>query len=194
MDKALTDSRRRAILGAARRLLVRRGFQDALLEEVAREAGVAKGTLFLYYRSKDELFSAAFADLADRLGRALEALPRSGLRGRPLLLSAVRTILHHFERNRDFMAHFGSGRFPGCGASSRRRLMGRMAENLSKVVSLLRRSGSSGARFRTDEYKAAALFGLCRSAVMHKMITGRARPLEATARRVVELFLHGVSR
>jgi len=47
------------ILDAARRLLIGRGFQDLALDDIAREAGVAKGTLFLYYKSKDELFTAS---------------------------------------------------------------------------------------------------------------------------------------
>jgi len=46
------------LLGAALELFVEKGFAATRVEEVARRAGVSKGTLFLYYESKDELFKA----------------------------------------------------------------------------------------------------------------------------------------
>lgn len=46
------------LLDAALSLFVEKGFAATRTEEVARQAGVAKGTLYLYYPSKDELFKA----------------------------------------------------------------------------------------------------------------------------------------
>src|SRR5688572_24738861 len=107
------DSKKRAILAAARRLLVKRGFQDLVLDDVAKEAGVAKGTLFLHYKDKEGLFEAAFADLVEGLGLELEALPRTGVEGKDLLLATARVILAHFDHSRDFLSQFATGRFPG---------------------------------------------------------------------------------
>ncbi|WP_231711283.1 TetR/AcrR family transcriptional regulator [Xanthobacter dioxanivorans] len=53
MDKA---ARRRAILEAALAVFARDGFAGARLDEVARRAGVAKGTLYLYFTDKAALF------------------------------------------------------------------------------------------------------------------------------------------
>ena len=60
------DSKKRAILSAARRLLVKKGFQDITMDAVADEAGVAKGTLFLHYKSKEDLFLAVLDDRIER--------------------------------------------------------------------------------------------------------------------------------
>ena len=46
------DSTKRRILEAARRLLVERGAEGVVLDDVAKRAGVAKGTLFLHYKNK----------------------------------------------------------------------------------------------------------------------------------------------
>ncbi|MCG5235570.1 TetR/AcrR family transcriptional regulator [Xanthobacter oligotrophicus] len=53
MDKA---ERRRAILAAALTVFARHGFAGARLDDVARQAGVAKGTLYLHFADKEALF------------------------------------------------------------------------------------------------------------------------------------------
>jgi AcrR family transcriptional regulator len=52
------DSRPSELLEAALEIFVERGFAAARLEDVASKAGVSKGTLYLYYANKEELFKA----------------------------------------------------------------------------------------------------------------------------------------
>ena len=52
------DARPGELLAAALDLFVEKGFAATRAEEVARRAGVSKGTLFLYFSSKEELFKA----------------------------------------------------------------------------------------------------------------------------------------
>jgi AcrR family transcriptional regulator len=52
------DARPQELLTAALQLFVERGFAATRIEEVAQRAGVSKGTLYLYYPSKEELFKA----------------------------------------------------------------------------------------------------------------------------------------
>jgi len=52
------DARPGELLAAAMGLFVEKGFAATTVEEVARRAGVSKGTLFLYFASKEELFKA----------------------------------------------------------------------------------------------------------------------------------------
>ena len=51
-----TDERRRIILAAALEIFSRQGFAAARLDDVASHAGVAKGTLYLYFPNKQTLF------------------------------------------------------------------------------------------------------------------------------------------
>lgn len=52
------DARPAELLAAALDLFVERGYAATRLDDVARRAGVSKGTLYLYYESKEELFKA----------------------------------------------------------------------------------------------------------------------------------------
>ncbi|MFA9215925.1 MAG: TetR/AcrR family transcriptional regulator [Sphingomonadaceae bacterium] len=52
------DARPQELLAAALGLFVERGFAATRLEDVARRAGVSKGTLYLYFANKEELFKA----------------------------------------------------------------------------------------------------------------------------------------
>ena len=52
------ETRPQELLDAALELFVEKGFAATRADEVARQAGVSKGTLYLYYASKEELFKA----------------------------------------------------------------------------------------------------------------------------------------
>jgi AcrR family transcriptional regulator len=71
--------RRRAIVEAALAACARESFADQGMEAVARDAGIAKGTLFAYFRSRDELAAellcAHLERWCDDLERRLERLP-----------------------------------------------------------------------------------------------------------------------
>lgn len=56
-------ARRDAILSAARKVFSREGFDGTTIADIAREAGVAAGTVYLYYASKIDLFAALNAQL-----------------------------------------------------------------------------------------------------------------------------------
>ncbi|MDE3074509.1 MAG: helix-turn-helix transcriptional regulator, partial [Chloroflexota bacterium] len=64
---------------AALRCFARTGFYSTSMEEVAAEAGVSKGTPYLYFDSKAELYRALYdwwnCGLSDRIDAAVAALP-----------------------------------------------------------------------------------------------------------------------
>jgi AcrR family transcriptional regulator len=62
------DRRRAQILAGASRVFARQGFHRTTVREVAREAGIADGTIYLYFASKQELLLA----LLGQLGRVGE--------------------------------------------------------------------------------------------------------------------------
>jgi AcrR family transcriptional regulator len=185
------DAKKRHILEAARRLLVERDFQEIVLDDVAKKAGVAKGTLFLHFKNKEELFSAAFAEMADGLGLELDALSRTELKGKELLVAAAKVVLNHFDRNRDFIG-LGAARMPNCGARSRERLTDKCLANQALLLRLLRLASSDkGASLRDPEYAAAAFIGLCRSAAVSRLLRGRDGAFERESESVVSFFLDG---
>jgi len=81
MNEALTPSRRRLkearpqqLLDAALTLFAEKGFAATRAEEVAQRAGVSKGTLYLYYPSKEELLKAVIREhLSSRIAAGAAA-------------------------------------------------------------------------------------------------------------------------
>jgi AcrR family transcriptional regulator len=66
-----TEQRRAEILEAALRLFSSKGFHDTTMEEVANAAGVAKGTIYLYFQSKEHLLLALKRDFMQGLTDAV---------------------------------------------------------------------------------------------------------------------------
>jgi AcrR family transcriptional regulator len=78
-EDVLTAYRRAALLQAAVRVFGASGFEGATMDRIAREADVAKGTVYLYYPSKQSIYDAAlsagFAELDERTRRPAETAP-----------------------------------------------------------------------------------------------------------------------
>src|SRR6516225_63975 len=114
-------AKRRQILEGARSLFLAQGFDAASMGAIAREAGVSKGTLYVYFKSKEELFEAiveeqcgqqaeqifsfdATADIETelrRLGREL-----SHFIAQPGRVSALRTVIAIADRMPEIGAKF----------------------------------------------------------------------------------------
>jgi AcrR family transcriptional regulator len=68
------DERRSAILAAALDVFAENGFAAARLDDVAQKAGVAKGTLYLYFPDKEALFEALLLGLVSPILKRIHAL------------------------------------------------------------------------------------------------------------------------
>ena len=98
----VADFRRGQILQAARTTFHRQGLANATISDIARTARVAKGTVYLYFPSKDQILRQLLLDALDELYR--ETVPP--LAGHAPLEQKVRhflgTTLDFFDRNHDF--------------------------------------------------------------------------------------------
>jgi TetR/AcrR family fatty acid metabolism transcriptional regulator len=63
--------KRERILAAAERVFARRGFFAARVSEIAKDAGVADGTIYLYFKSKDDLLISVFETRMSQVNEAL---------------------------------------------------------------------------------------------------------------------------
>jgi AcrR family transcriptional regulator len=66
------DVRRQQLLDAAEQVLLTRGLADTTVAEVARAAGVAKGTMYLYFESKNELLAGLRERYLEQFAAALD--------------------------------------------------------------------------------------------------------------------------
>lgn len=75
--RSQTKDMRATILDAVERLLARYGYQKMTVDDVAREAGLAKGTLYAYFTSKEEMALATIDRLIDHLVEELQKIARA---------------------------------------------------------------------------------------------------------------------
>lgn len=68
-----TGDKRERILSAAERIFARHGFFAAKVSDVAKEAGVADGTIYLYFKSKDDLLISLFERRMQQVNETLKA-------------------------------------------------------------------------------------------------------------------------
>jgi len=91
--EATRAARRDQIVAAALACFARTGYHATTMADVAAQAGVSKGTPYLYFDSKQALFIALHEEwdcgLADRMNAAIAALPDAGRRSPRRVLHAV---------------------------------------------------------------------------------------------------------
>ena len=84
--------KRERILTAAERIFARHGFFAAKVSDVAKEAGVADGTIYLYFKSKDDLLISLFERRMQQVNEALRAaIARQAARASSCARSSRRT-------------------------------------------------------------------------------------------------------
>jgi AcrR family transcriptional regulator len=99
-------AQRQRIMLAADRLLARRGFRGMTIEDVAVEAGIGKGTTYLYFRSKEELALAVVdAHIHGTLERLRKLAGSDAPPRRRLEEMAVARVLDRLDR----LHHYGEG-------------------------------------------------------------------------------------
>jgi AcrR family transcriptional regulator len=90
------------ILEAARKLFAKKGFNEVTMGEIADAAGLAKGTLYLYFESKRDVYLKTLqrgkAELLERVTANMQAA--EGLRAR--IRSLIATRVKYAEENSDF--------------------------------------------------------------------------------------------
>ena len=91
------DVRREQLLDAAEQVLLSRGLGSATVADVAQAAGLAKGTVYLYFRSKNEILAALRARYLDRFAGAVDESEASVERFIAALydFSTLHRDLHH---------------------------------------------------------------------------------------------------
>lgn len=181
-----SDTTRDKILAAATAVFAERDFHRVQVSEVAVRAGVGKGTLYLYFPTKDDLHAGALEASLRRLAEELEAI--AGDAERPLegaLRAIVLCILRFFWKRQHLLTvvqryeQQARGRTRGPG---RHRALAAVEQVLAR-----HRLGGTGAGRRLS---AAFLLGLARAGILEH--TADDRP-EMLAQRIVGLYLRGVS-
>ena len=99
--KAMAAETRSAILRAAQALFAAKGFFDTTIADIVKAAGVSRGTFYLYFKDRGDVFATLLSQAVDEMF-LLSASRQTGSR-RERIESANRAYLETFRRHRAFM-------------------------------------------------------------------------------------------
>jgi TetR/AcrR family fatty acid metabolism transcriptional regulator len=186
--------KRSAILRAAIRVFANNGYFNSKVADIAREAGVADGTVYLYFKSKEEILHSIF----DRSMEEAIADGRKRLAGVSDPREKLRRIAElHLERlgaDRDLAVVFqvelrGSTKF----------MEEFSAAGFAEYLGLIRATIEEGQRegvFRSElnaKVAAKILFGALDEMATNWILSGRRYKLAPMAEPVLDIILNGVS-
>jgi len=101
-QEVVSEFRCGSILVAARKIFAKKGFPHATVDDVAEAAGVAKGTLYLYFRSKREIYLAALRQDILALNRETANRVHAAPTIEGKLQAFITTRVRYCDENRDF--------------------------------------------------------------------------------------------
>ena len=172
------SAKRRQILDGARAVFLSQGFDAASMGEIARAAGVSKGTLYVYFESKEELFEAIVHQQCDAQAEALFDLNSSdgdvegvltrlgigfiGFLCHPEKASALRTVIAIADRMPEIGKKFYEAG-PACG--------------IAMLAAYLKRQADAGILAIDDcEVAAAQFLDACQSTLFKPVLFNFAPP------------------
>ncbi|HKB78735.1 MAG TPA: helix-turn-helix domain-containing protein, partial [Thermoanaerobaculia bacterium] len=140
---------------AAMRVIARRGMSAATMQEIAEEAGVAKGTIYLYFRDREELvektFDGAITELSGRIETALSSEAPFDQKLRAVLSAEI----GFFREHREFFRLYISLRRPE--GRQKRTCEPRYRARIERMAAVLRQAMERG-EIRTMDPTRLALF------------------------------------
>lgn len=185
---------RQGVIDAAIGLLMRDGIQGLTMERVAAEAGVAKGTLYVYFKNKDEILDAAvetsFEPLVGELfalldgdhtpDRKLAEFSLCHLRFFDEHRDLIRVLFYDRERTHSEKNHYTDERY--------RNIVRQVADVLDEGM-------RQGLFSPLDSMKVAAMFIEANMGmVMQRIYEGVSGAVERDARQVTGIFMNGLKR
>jgi AcrR family transcriptional regulator len=184
--------REEAILETAHRLLAEKGFQGMTMDELAARVGIAKGSLYQHFRSKEELLGVALVSFMDRVSEYVDSLPPAQPAIERLKQTYRRALHLRFQEgfpdifNAKSLIKESLSHQPVYAAATNR-----LVTALTELVDTAKKQGDIVQDIPTDVLVYAAI-GRVRDPELDPLIAdGRIQP-EALVDMLVQMFLGGI--
>lgn len=100
------EQRKNAIIGVAEKLFFSRGFDNVSMEDIAKDAELGKGTLYLYFKRKDSLFFAIVFRRWKDLGERISEKVSHGKTGLEKVQIMIQCLIEYSRENPDYSNMF----------------------------------------------------------------------------------------
>jgi AcrR family transcriptional regulator len=198
-EEVVQEYRIQSIQEATMRVIARKGMAAATMQEIAEEAGVAKGTIYLYFRDREELVEKTFESAMSRLmGLVDEALDRDTTFDQKIH-DVIAAQLGFFSSSREFFRLYLSMRMPEGTPERQRRqkvtCQPQYRERIQKLATAIEQAMDRGEVRRADPFRLALFIIEGSTAVLIERLTEETSPAEsADVDLIVGLILDGVRK
>ena len=193
-EAVVEEYRRSTIQAAARRVIARRGLGGTSMAAIADEAGVAKGTLYLYFRNRDDLLEHAAGRIFDELLGHLAGV-LAGSRPFPeSLRELVLTNIRFFDENQGFLRTYMAFKHGDDVAAARhhRRRRPQYARYLQMLTDYLAAAVRRGDLKTVDPARVALFLAEGTGGILRQRLDEPGRPPEEDVEWIVDLLLNGL--
>ena len=191
-------SREDLILDAADRLLARYGYRKMTIDDLAREAGIGKGTVYLHFRSKEDVVLSHVDRLVNRVIARMREIAASGAPPDAKLreMLVVRVMLR-FEGVQHYTESF-SEVLRDLRTALLQRRAGHFEEEAKVLSGVLREGQRAGAFCRHEALATARTLVLASNSLLPFSLStqelGKRREVEQAATRIADLVVAGLQR
>lgn len=187
------NSKYHRILEAAVKVFARHGFRQSTIAQIAKEAGVADGTIYLYFKNKDDILVQFFSSKAKQVFDCFRAEVGRGAGSAEKLRNLVRVHLGEFQRDPDMAVVYQiethqSSRL----AEDQIREMAKMYQDI--IAEIVEQGQQEGA-IRKDLYVGLVkrfILGAVEETIGTWLHSGRSYDLVSMAAPLVDLFMRGI--
>ncbi|MGP8251334.1 MAG: TetR/AcrR family transcriptional regulator [Terracidiphilus sp.] len=188
----VTAFRREAILDAARKVFAHQGFAGGIVDEIAAEAGMAKGTVYLYFKSKRDIYKA----LLDHDMEVVKANAVAGVKAGTTLKAKIRAFalarLENAELNREVFRMMDTQ--PGAPGFTRAQYREWVREPVMLLAEAIEKAKQAGEVREIEAGKAAwAVADLVRGTIQRRLLGQTELALDAEADFVADLMYSALS-
>ena len=198
-EEVVQEFRIQSIQEATMRVIARKGMAAATMQEIAREAGVAKGTIYLYFRDRDELVEKTFEGAMQHLNERIDAALDKDIPFEEKLREVMAAKLAFFRENREFFRLYISLRMPEGTPQQQRRqkrtCQPQYQQRVQKMAAVLEQAMARGEVRRVDPYRLALFIIEGSTAVVLERLNEESSPAaETDADLIASLILDGIRK
>jgi AcrR family transcriptional regulator len=168
MNRRSASDTRRTILEATRRIFAEHGYEQASMRSIAQAAGVSVGGLYLYFKSKEELYRVLTEEWVDEL----DALTRAALAGeddpRTAIATFIRVSIDYATERREMILLQGKELGLACGSELKRKFFRERRALIADIITM----GIATGTFRDcdTEETARVIFSILRGFIFSILV------------------------
>lgn len=196
MAQAVTKAeRRRQLLDAAIEVFGEKGYHDAQISEIIQTAGVARGTFYLYFKGKREIFDCIMEELFERVQAEVRSIPKEALNEIPAQVMGNIERVINLLLDHPMLARLLVNAAVGLDEEQDDRLR----KFYGQLLDLIRRGLKQGQEMgfvRGGDYQvlAISLLGSIKEILYQTLLGTEKMERKAIAAEVYRLVLHGVAQ